>query len=224
MKSLVGSSGSRGASLQACEDGSWSRRPHSTARDSRSSRNRAANHVLTTREQRIGPVTDPRSPGWKPGDTGYENHPAVHAGWRRALSRFKPISHGTREGMHTRSPPASAGGFLCERRAEPRSPGWKPGDTGYENHPAVHATRLNVIPGSNPNSMASGKACIPGVPRLPPGAFCVSGVLNREAPGGNPGTPGTNTPPPSEPRPDPAGSPTPSAPGGSQLHDPRRHR
>ena len=39
----------------------------------------------------------------------------------------------------------------------------------------------------------------PGVPRLPPGAFCGSGVLNQEAPGGNPGTPGMKTTPPSMP-------------------------
>jgi len=31
------------------------------------------------REHGIGPVTDPRSPGREPGDSGHDNHPAVHA-------------------------------------------------------------------------------------------------------------------------------------------------
>jgi len=35
--------------------------------------------VARTREQGIGPVTDPRSPGREPGDSGHDNHPAVHA-------------------------------------------------------------------------------------------------------------------------------------------------
>jgi len=41
----------------------------------------------------------PRSPGWKPGDTGHENHPAIHAARRHAISRFGPGSHGMWEGV-----------------------------------------------------------------------------------------------------------------------------
>ena len=28
----------------------------------------------------LGLLVSPRSPGWQPGDTGHENHPAIHAG------------------------------------------------------------------------------------------------------------------------------------------------
>jgi hypothetical protein len=42
-----------------------------------------------------------------------------------------------------RSPPASAGGFLWVTRG-PRSPGWKPGDTGSERQRTVHAARRHA--------------------------------------------------------------------------------
>jgi len=62
----------------------------------------------------------------------------------------------------TRSPPAPAGGFLGVRDGcGTRSPGWKPGDTGHENHPAIHATRRRVIPRFEPASQrTTGQECI----------------------------------------------------------------
>jgi hypothetical protein len=32
------------------------------------------------RQTGLGVVTVSRSPGWKPGDTGHDNEPAIHAG------------------------------------------------------------------------------------------------------------------------------------------------
>jgi len=163
------------------------------------------------RYARPGALCDTRSPGWQPGDTGHEHHPAIHAGRRHAHLWFEPTPHGTREGGPPgvpRLPPGAFCGrryavflwtalrgffvdgvtrFFCGRRyavflwtalcgffvdgvmrffvggvmrffvdgvtrffvggvmpglgllVSPRSPGWQPGDTGHENHPAIHA-------------------------------------------------------------------------------------
>jgi len=50
-----------------------------SATEHRRCTDRAANRVLPTREQGLGPLTGPRSPGREPGDSGHDNHPAVHA-------------------------------------------------------------------------------------------------------------------------------------------------
>jgi len=63
----------------------------------------------------------------------------------------------------------------------PRSPGWKPGDSGHENHPAIHASRPNVTPRFEPAMHGTRARIRPGVPRLPPGASC--GVRARQSEG-----------------------------------------
>jgi len=50
----------------------------------------------------IGLVTRPRSPGWKPGDSGYENHPVIHAARRCVMSWFRLAPHGTRDESKTK--------------------------------------------------------------------------------------------------------------------------
>jgi len=62
----------------------------------------------------------------------------------------------------------------------PRSPGWKPGDTGPGNHPVIHATRRHVISRFEPAVHGEREGSLPGVPRLPPGAFW-SVALGRRA-------------------------------------------
>ena len=91
----------------------------STAR--RRCRDPAVNRVLTTREQGIGPVTVPGSPGWKPEDSGHENHPAVHATRRHVISRFSPRSHGTWEDMRPGVPRLPPGASCAVRACEAES-------------------------------------------------------------------------------------------------------
>ncbi len=158
-----------------------------------------------------GPVNVPRSPGWKPGDSGHEHHPAVHASRPHVTPRFEPAMHGTRArvrpGVPRLPPGASCVGYAhanpnaklenphqqtndaasrqpgttvrdrCDRGTGPvnvpRSPGWKPGDSGHEHHPAVHASRPHVTPRFEPAMHGTRARVRPGVPRLPPGASCV---------------------------------------------------
>jgi hypothetical protein len=51
-----------------------------------------------------------------------------------------PHRMGSGKACHPESPGFRRGLFVC-----PRSPGWQPGDTGHENHPAIHAARLHAI-------------------------------------------------------------------------------
>jgi len=96
--------------------------PFAVARRSSTERRRcrdpAANRVLTTRTQAIGPVAGPRSPGWQPGDSGCENHPAVHAASLNVISRFKPTSHGTRDEMQPGVPRLPPGAFCAVRACQ----------------------------------------------------------------------------------------------------------
>ena len=110
--------------------------------------------------------------------------------------------HGPRDRNSTRCPPAPAGGFLWERSArDPRSPGWKPGTPGHDRHPTVNAANAPRHCCATSTCMARGIAMRPGVPRLPPEAFCGSVArVVQEAPGGNPGTPGMTATPPSMPQ------------------------
>ena len=79
----------------------------------------------------------------------------------------------------------------------PRSPGWKPGDSGSKNHPASHAARLHflllVAPGIAWHRERDATRC----PLASAGSFLWP--ARQEAPGGNPGTPGPKTIPPATP-------------------------
>ena len=112
----------------------------------------------------------PRSPGWKPGDTGCENHPAVDAARLRGIT----ASHLSRMAHGTACDPESPGfrrGLFVWVACRPRSPGWKPGDTGCENHPAGDAARLRGITASHLSCMAHGTACSPESPGFRRGLF-----------------------------------------------------
>jgi len=109
---------------------------------------RASARLESTRPS--GPGTLTRSPGWKPGDSGPEDHPAIHAARRHAISQFNPASHGTREGRQPGVPRLPPGAFCGTVARAPRSPGWKPGDSGPEDHPAIHAARRHAIPPAHP--------------------------------------------------------------------------
>jgi len=111
---------------------------------------------------------------------------------------FDPVSPGSRRGLfvafarvNPKAKPANAheqtndaasqqpGATARDRRSRalgpvnvPRSPGWKPGDSGHEHHPAIHASRPHVTPRFNPAMHGTRARIRPGVPRLPPGAFC----------------------------------------------------
>jgi len=158
----------------------------------------------------IRPVNVPRSPGWKPGDSGHENHPAIHASRPNVTPRFEPAMHGTRARIRPGVPRLPPGAFCVgyahanpnaklenaheqtndaasqqpstttrNRRSReirpvnvPRSPGWKPGDSGHKHHPAIHASRPDVTPRFELAMHGTRARVRPGVPRLPPGAFC----------------------------------------------------
>ncbi|MCE2725316.1 MAG: DUF3656 domain-containing protein, partial [Planctomycetaceae bacterium] len=62
-----------------------------------------------------------------------------------------------------------------------RSPGREPGDSGNENRPAVHAGRPHAIPGLDPALHGTREGMPPGVPRLPPGAFCAVRTSHAES-------------------------------------------
>jgi hypothetical protein len=80
-------------------------------------RNPAPIRVCRTVAEGIDPVAFPRSPGWKPGDTGHENHPANHAARLRRIPTVRTRSAWCPRRPATRCPPASAGGFLWECQA-----------------------------------------------------------------------------------------------------------
>ena len=117
-------------------------------------------------------VRSPRSPGREPGDTGAENHPAIHAARRQVLCRFKPAQHGNWEGVQPGVPGLPPGDFCVGGVRVPRSPGREPGDSGSDSQPAIHAARRQVICRFNLAQHGNWEGVQPGVPRLPPGAFC----------------------------------------------------
>ena len=158
-----------------------------------------------------GLLVSPRSPGWQPGDTGHEHHPAVHAGRRHAHLRFEPTPHGTREGAPPgvpRLPPGAfcgrryavflwtalcpAGGFLCPQEA----PGGNPGTPGMKTTPPSMPDDGRHISGSSPRRMARGKVRHPESPGSRRGLF-VDGVMpglgllvSPRSPGWQPGDTG----------------------------------
>jgi hypothetical protein len=97
------------------------------------------------------------APGGNPGTPGMKTSPSTMLQTPHVTAPQRPHAwhtgshvhmHGTRDRDSTRSPPAPAGGFLvcghaCPQNGatanNPRSPGWKPGDSGYENLPVAHA-------------------------------------------------------------------------------------
>jgi len=88
-----------------------------------------------------------------------------HDGTRCAGSRPHRMAPG--KARHPESPGFRRGLLV----PNPNSPGWKPGDTGNENHPAVHATRRHTLRRFTPAPHGTREGQPPGVPRLPPGAF-----------------------------------------------------
>ena len=103
---------------------------------------------------------NPRSPGWKPGDSAREHHPVNHA--PNAHPTAPQRTHAWHAGSHaTRCPPAPAGGFLCAAEHAPK----RRGRAGTQNRAAARA----------PKTVRQRKT--------------------QEAPGGNPGTPRMNTTP-----------------------------
>jgi len=115
-------------------------------------------HAANPNRMAPGNACHPESPGFRRGLFGClsracSKKPRVETRGLRARKPPRRPCHATprastlrtqiawHPGTHaTRSPPDSAGGFLGAYRARaPRSPGWKPGDSGHENLPAVHA-------------------------------------------------------------------------------------
>jgi len=89
-----------------------------------------------------------------------------------------PVSPGFRRGLFVRQ----------------EAPGGNPGTPGMKTTPSSMPHDGTQVPGSNPRRMAHGKACNPVSPGFRRGLF-----VRQEAPGGNPGTPGMKTTPPSMP-------------------------
>ena len=89
------------------------------------------------------------------------------------------------KGCETESP-GFRRGLFGDRTAG--SPGWKPGDSGHKHLPAIHAARLHVITRFKLAAHGKREGMRPGVPRLPPGAFCVSRrrLAMARHPGGQP--------------------------------------
>ena len=96
------------------------------------------------------------------------------------MSRFKPTSHGTREGMRPGVPRLPPGAF-CAVRTCPK----KPRVETREHDPRKPAASCRGSLGGPPPAWNQ-----PGPPGLAP---------TQKAPGGNPGTPGVKTIPPSMP-------------------------
>jgi hypothetical protein len=142
---------------------------------------RAVNRQRKPVAQGILLVSVPRSPGRKPGDSGFENQPAVHAARRHVTTRLKPTAHGTQEGMPPGVPRLPPGAFCVRDARAPRSPGRKPGDSGFENQPAVHAARRHVTTRLKPTAHGTREGMPPGVPRLPPGAFWIVRASQSES-------------------------------------------
>jgi len=91
-------------------------------------------------------------------------------------------------GMHaTRSPPAPAGGFLCRSRVSQKAPGGNPGTPGVKTTPPSMLDDGTQCPGSNPRSMAPGKACDPESPGFRRGLFVEATRVPR-SPGWKPGS------------------------------------
>jgi hypothetical protein len=100
----------------------------------------------------------PRKPSRRPCRMTARNRPVqTHIAWH-------PGRHATR------SPPASAGGFLCDGRAR-EAPGGNPGTPGVKTTPPSMLDDRTRCPGSNPRSMAPGKACDPESPGFRRGLF-----------------------------------------------------
>jgi hypothetical protein len=100
-------------------------RPRATCRQ-------AAEHVVLHHrpEPHRRHRADPGARGPRPEGTSRPPRRVAH----QTRLRVGLNSHGTREGMQPGVPRLPPGAFCG-----PRSPGWKPGDSGYENHPAIHA-------------------------------------------------------------------------------------
>ena len=99
------------------------------------------------------------------------------------MSRFKPTSHGTREGMRPGVPRLPPGAF-CAVRARSK----KPRVETREHDPREPAASCRGSLGGPPPAWNQ-----PGPPGL---------ASAQKAPGGNPGTPGVKTTPPSMPHDD----------------------
>ena len=149
---------------------------------------------VPTREEGVGPVTDPRSPGREPGSMIHSSprrcaavrlaglrplghNPALRAWHAREKPRVETREHAARE------PAASCRGSLggpapawnqpgppgLARTQE--APGGNPGTPGMKATPPSMPDDGTQFPGSNPPRMAPGKACDPESPGFRRGLF-----------------------------------------------------
>jgi len=97
------------------------------------------------------------------------------------------------------SPGFRRGLFVDVTHALREAPGGNPGTPGVKTIPPSMPDDGMQFRGSNPDRMARGKSLDPESPGFHPGLFVGVTHALREAPGGNPGTPGVKTIPPSMP-------------------------
>jgi len=153
------------------------------------------------RARRVRPQ---KAPGGNPGTPGMKTNPPSMP----HDSAGSPVH--TRRAWHpgryaTRSPPASAGGFSGTAWVAQKAPGGNPGTPGMKTNPP------SMPHDSAGSPVHTRRAWHPGryATRSPPastGGFSGTARMAQKAPGGNPGTPGMKTNPPSMPH-DSAGSP-----------------
>jgi hypothetical protein len=120
-----------------------------------------------------------KAPGGNPGTPGMNTTPQSMPDDRTQLPGSNPHRMALGKACHPESP-GSRRGLFVEATRVPKSPGWKPGDTGYEHHPAVHAGWPHAIARFKPTSHGTREGMPPGVPRLPPGAFCAVRACQAE--------------------------------------------
>jgi len=118
------------------------------------------------------------APGGNPGTPGMKTTPPSMPDDGRHISGSSPRRMARGKVRHPESPGSRRGLFVdgvmpgLGLLVSPRSPGWQPGDTGHENHPAIHAGRRHAHLRFEPAPHGTREGAPPGVPRLPPGAFC----------------------------------------------------
>jgi len=113
------------------------------------------------------------------------------------LSGANPNGMALGKARHPESPGFRRGLFVGAAPVQ-EAPGGNPGTPGMKTTPPSMPDDGTHFSGANPNGMALGKARHPESPGFRRGLF-VGAAPVQEAPGGNPGTPGTKTTPPSMP-------------------------